>query len=248
LSLASVASAFVMLSTFSGCSSDETQLAPVTDAGGGGKTGTGGRKATGGSTTSTGASSGAGGGGGSATCSVAFGTICDGPEDCPSGQHCCGRYQNGYQEIGCFPSCTALQGDGGFVMGAPLWFELCHETSTCEDTTATCLTSQFLPPTLSRCRPAALTMATGNPPDAALSKNKNEVHCDVNICGADEQCCVRMPLKAYCAPKSAKCGCTEPDAGGGGDGGNQTDASSDGKAPATDGAPTSDASDAATKG
>jgi hypothetical protein len=56
-----------------------------------------------------------------------------------------------------------------------------------------------------------------------------------------------MPLEPYCATKSATCACTEPDAGAGGDGGNQKDASSDGSTPTTDGAPTRDASDAATQ-
>lgn len=253
-SLVSAASAVVMVSMSSGCSSDETPAAVTGDSGTGGKSGTGGRRATGGSTTSTGAASGAGGGGGAATCTAALGTACDGAEDCPSGQHCCGRYQQRYTEIGCFASCTALQGDAGPMMGAPLWFELCHAGDTCEDTTATCLTSSFLPGSLSRCLPSSLMgMAMGSPPDATLGKVKNEVNCGTAVCGASEQCCIRMPLAPYCAPKSATCGCTEPDAGGGGDGGNKdasTDGSTpttDGSTPTTDGAPARDASDAATQ-
>jgi hypothetical protein len=257
-SLVSAASALVMVSMSSGCSSDETQAAAAGDSGTGGKSGgTGGRRATGGSTTGTGAASGAGGGGGAATCTAALGTVCDGAEDCPAGQHCCGRYQQRYTEIGCFPSCQALQGDGGPMMGAPLWFELCHAGDTCEDTTATCLTSSFLPGSLSRCLPSQLMgMASGSPPDATLGKNKNEVNCGSKTCGASEQCCIRMPLEPYCALKSATCACTEPDAGSGGDGGNQTDGSADGAAPdggnQTDGStPTSDGAptrDAATQG
>jgi hypothetical protein len=139
------------------------------------------------------------------------------------------------------------------MMGAPLWFELCHAGDTCEDTTATCLTSSFLPNSLSRCLPSQLMgMAMGSPPNASLGKDKNEVNCGSKVCGASEQCCIRMPLEPYCAPKSATCACTEPDAGAGGDGGNQKDASTDGapttdgSTPTADGAPKGDASDGAT--
>jgi hypothetical protein len=140
------------------------------------------------------------------------------------------------------------------MMGAPLWFELCHAGDTCEDTTATCLTSSFLPGSLSRCLPSQLAgMAMGSPPDATLGKDKNAVNCGTKVCGASEQCCIRMPLEPYCAPKSATCACAEPDAGGGGDGGGQTDGSADGPTPdgskpTTDGASVRDASDAATRG
>jgi hypothetical protein len=130
----------------------------------------------------------------------------------------------GYQQIGCFPSCTALAGDGGFVMGAALWFELCHPTDTCEDSTATCLTSQYLPGSLSRCLPASLAgMAMGNPPDATLKDDKNAVNCGSTVCGADEQCCIRQPLAPYCAPKSATCACTAPEGGTPGAGGHGPD-------------------------
>jgi hypothetical protein len=136
------------------------------------------------------------------------------------------------------------------MMGAPLWFELCHAGDTCEDTTATCLTSSFLPNSLSRCLPQQLVgMAMGSPPNATLGNNKDEVNCGSAVCGASEQCCIRMPLAPYCAPKSATCACTAPDAGAGGDGGNQKDASTDGSTPTTDGStPTTDGSTPTTDG
>jgi hypothetical protein len=232
-----------MVSIFSGCGTD-TQLGPTsTDSGAGGRSGTGGRRATGGSSTSTGGGAGAGGGGG-ATCSVSFGTTCDGIEDCPAGQRCCGRLDPGgqpirYIEIGCMPSCAAPAGDSG-PMGTPDLFEVCHPTDTCENSTATCLTSQYLPAGLNRCLPSGV-MSTGNPPDPTLDNVKNEVNCGSKVCTADEQCCVRMPLEPYCAPRNATCACSgPPDAGTPGDGGRPDGSTT------PDAAPTSDASDGAT--
>jgi hypothetical protein len=91
---------------------------------------------------------------------------------------------------------------------APLVFELCHAGDTCEDSTAQCLTSAYLPTSLNRCLPASLMgMATGNPPDTSLGKDPKSVNCGSAVCGASEQCCLRQPLEPYCAPKGATCTC-----------------------------------------
>jgi hypothetical protein len=225
-----------------GCSSDSTAKGGG-DSGAGGAKSTGGRKSTGGGTSAGGKSGGtasggaggtaAGGLGGATTCTSAVETACDGPEDCPSGQRCCGEYnQGGYDKFGCYASCSAPGGAGGaggaggmaaMTMG-PILFELCHPGDTCEDSTAQCLTSSYLPNSLSRCLPSMLVgVAMGSPPDASLGQGKNQVNCGTDVCGSTQKCCVRQPLGAYCAPKSDTCVCNPkmpeggtPDAASGG--------------------------------
>jgi hypothetical protein len=233
LSTVSIAS-FVLFSAISGCSSDDKKTS--SDAGSGGQTGSGGN---------TGSGGGASGGGtqtgdsGAKACTLAVGTSCDGKEDCPSGQRCCGKYdQTGYTEFGCFASCAALAGDaGGAGFGSgPLWFELCNPKDGCEDTTATCSTSRYLPGSLSRCLPSQIMGATSGTPDATLKHDKDAVNCGKSVCGATEQCCVRQPLEPYCAPKGATCDCAGPAKGpdGGHSGAGGADAGSAGGSPSTD--------------
>lgn len=186
----------------------------------GGKSGgTGGHAGSGGSAgkTAAGGSAGNGGSAGSSMCTVTAGTECDGPEDCPTGQHCCGEYNGSgaYDRFSCMASCTADAGAG--LGGGPLLFELCHGGDTCEDSTAMCLTSPYLPMSLSRCLPAMLVGQTmGAPPDASLGKAAHAVNCGSAVCGSGEECCVRQPLAPYCAPKGTACSCDHvaaPDAG-----------------------------------
>jgi len=239
----------VSVGIFSGCSSDE-EHSSTTDAGAGGQTGTGGHTGSGGGTSASGGGSSSGGGASEAgTCTVAVGTPCDDKEDCPNGQLCCGKYQQGYVEFGCYDSCLALAGDAGGGLGGfggPLWFELCNPKDTCEDTTAQCLTSPYLPSPLTRCLPAQLMgMAMGGTPDATFSHDKNAINCGTSVCGADEECCVRQPLEPYCAPKGAACDCNggAPKA----DGGKPEDASTDAAPEKTDAAADAAARDAATR-
>lgn len=71
---------------------------------------------------------------------------CDGPEDCASGQHCCGRaLEFGGWKLACQSSaCDA----------PPAGDELCHDSSTC--TSGSCVSAYdanySLPRTLSVCR------------------------------------------------------------------------------------------------
>ncbi|MBM4362850.1 MAG: hypothetical protein FJ104_09240 [Deltaproteobacteria bacterium] len=173
---------------------------------GGSGTGTGGSGAgTGGSGTG-GSGTGTGGSGASPLCTVAVAVPCDGSEDCPSGQMCCGQWNDRYVEFGCHDSCAALASDSGQAT----WFQLCHGGDTCEDTAAQCLTSQYLPTSLSRC------YDTGSEPDPTLAKGAGEVNCGGDVCGAGEQCCLRGAAIPYCAPAGAACECTPtapPDAG-----------------------------------
>jgi hypothetical protein len=198
------------------CSSDSAKPGASAEAGAGGKGGTGNRSSLGGRTGSGGGVS-AGGRGtvDAGSCTTAVGVTCDGPEDCPAGQRCCGKYQQQYVEFGCFDSCIAQQGDAQPALGGgALWFDLCHPGDACEDSTAQCLTSAYLPKSLSRCLPASLMgMAMGGPPNATLGKGKDQVNCGTDVCGTGEKCCIRgATLAPYCAPSGATCDCTVPTA------------------------------------
>jgi len=178
---------------------------------GGKHTGTGGRTSTGGST-ANGGNSGTGGTTAGGMCALAVPTECDGPEDCPSGQHCCGEYNMGYDKFSCMPSCLAGAAGAGGAAGAPgmgpILFELCHPGDTCEDSTAMCLTSPYLPGSLSRCLGSMfMAQTSGNPPDKSLGNGAHELNCGSAVCGSDEECCIRQPLAPYCAPKGTKCAC-----------------------------------------
>jgi len=139
---------------------------------------------------------------------MAVAVTCDGAEDCPTGQRCCGKWEQGYVEFGCFASCVEQQGDASPMGGGALFFDLCHPGDTCEVEGAQCLTSpQYLPTSLSRC----YTM--GNPPDATLGKGVRQINCGTDVCGTTEKCCLRGARTPYCAPASATCVCDPPDAG-----------------------------------
>jgi hypothetical protein len=131
---------------------------------------------------------------------------CDGPEDCPSGNHCCGEYTGGgYAQIECLPSCAdaGAGGDGG----GGLWLELCHAGQTCETASDMCLTSMYLPSFLYRC------YTTGMPPPATATAGPG-INCGAATCGAGQLCCLRSPHDPYCAPAGTACSCTGPgDAG-----------------------------------
>lgn len=194
------------LSFLAACSSsDSAKPAASVEAGAetGGKGGASG-KSTGGAKSTAGSTSGGGGTtavDAASTCTAPVDVTCDGPEDCPAGQRCCGQWNQEYQKFGCFDSCIAQQVDAGMA----LWFDLCHPGDTCEDSTATCLTSMYLPSSLSRC------YNTGNPPDPKLAAGKGEINCGADVCGAGEKCCMRgATLTPYCAPSAATCECTKP--------------------------------------
>jgi hypothetical protein len=198
---------------FAACASDNGPAGPDggEDSGTGGKKmGTGGRTSTGGSSGSAakGGTSGGGGAAGSGMCTMAVATECDGAEDCPSGQQCCGEYNGGYDKFSCKPSCAPSDAGAAAGLGMTFLFQLCHAGDTCEDSTAMCLTSPYLPMSFSRCLPAMLQGQTsGNPPDTSLGKGAHEVNCGSAVCGSDEECCIRQPLEPYCAPKGTTCSC-----------------------------------------
>jgi hypothetical protein len=130
-------------------------------------------------------------------CTTVAAIVCDGAEDCPSGQHCCGRFSNSdYVQFGCFDACSNAP-----TNGADQWLELCHAGDTCEGTGNTCKLSQYLPAPLSRC----FSMGTDAP--AGANAEAGKVNCGSNLCGTGEKCCLRKPHDPYCAPASADCEC-----------------------------------------
>jgi len=136
-------------------------------------------------------------------CTVVAALPCDGAEDCPSGQRCCGRLAGlAYVEFGCFESCLGLPDAGAMSF----WRELCHAGDPCESGSS-CLTSQYLLASLARCD------VVGAPPDPGLDRAKGRINCGTNVCGDGEKCCVRSPHPPYCAPKAASCECRPGDGG-----------------------------------
>lgn len=232
-SMVGLASVFAGLVLVGACDADEDNPGPP-DTGTDSSSGSGGRGGRGGSGGSTGATGGAGGSGGSsgaASCMTAVAVTCDGPEDCPTGQRCCGKWQQVYTEFGCFTSCDAKNGDAD-PMTAGLWLELCHPGDTCEVSGYMCATSMYLPGSFSRC------YSDGQMPDAGLGKGAQQINCGTEVCGTGEKCCLRGAREPYCAAASATCECDPPDAGDSG-----SDAAPDSGDASHDAAP--DAHDAA---
>ena len=223
-----------LLASVGACGDDDDEGTPTPDAGAG-RGGGGGRGGSGGSSGRGGGTSDASDAG---SCTVAVATACDGPEDCPTGQRCCGKWDEEYVEFGCYASCIAQTGDSGAGPGGgPLWFDMCHPGDACEDSTAMCLTSPYLPTSFSRC------YDSGDPPNPALGNAANQVNCGTDVCTSGEKCCLRgSTLEPYCAPTSATCACDPPDPGT--DAGDAApDTSQDAAPDSSDAAP--DSSDAA---
>src|SRR5688500_4869837 len=129
-SVIGLASVFAACMSVGACGSDDDPVSPPKQDGGGtsGRGGSGGRGGTGGLSGSGGTTS-----NDASTCTSSVGTACDGPEDCPSGQRCCGKWEQEYTEFGCYPSCDALTGDAmpGPGGGGALWLDLCRPGATC---------------------------------------------------------------------------------------------------------------------
>jgi hypothetical protein len=148
---------------------------------------------------------------------------CDGPEDCPSGQVCCGTLDlavGGYTDVSCQSSCGTAEAGAfdGAVMGTMLMLQLCHADSVCPMGT-TCGTSMFLPPFLYRCN-------TPSTPPPSTAVGDPGVNCGTATCGTGQECCVLgqtgAAAQTYCAPKGTACSCTPP-----ADAGSTADASGD---------------------
>lgn len=161
------------------------------------------------------------------TCTRIFEVTCDGAEDCPGEQICCGQYSSGYRRTFCADSCTALiEQEGGS------WAQFCHPGDTCideGDEGYTCLASaQFLPDDLARCRTSGTPLARPRNTEAGkincgLTEEDENGIIRRQVCGAGEKCCVSYPGEiSQCVPEDDGCPCgtidsTEPDAGVGDD-------------------------------
>jgi len=152
-------------------------------------------------------------------CALAVGAQCDGPEDCPVPQSCCGEFEPlraTYRSIGCRLSCDA-----------PTQFELCHvEQGGCKRSGQTCQRSVIIPyDFITICSNALLPAAANNSQDID----------GVIVCGSDrcvagvEECCLRSQydfanrqlnaLDPYCAPRGSACTCSSMAPGGSDDDG-----------------------------
>src|SRR5262249_46486253 len=150
---------------------------------------------------------------------------CDGPEDCPARDVCCGRASYGvYDAFGCFPSCTvATHGDRG------VWNELCHSPVDCQLPGDACVPSSGLPSNIGRCTPvsapdngadADADAAESGPrplaPEAGPGARDGSapgldegVSCGATRCEPGISCCRRDPGDAYCIPRGRACACED---------------------------------------
>jgi len=146
-------------------------------------------------------------------CVAIIAVNCDGPEDCGSGQQCCGRYNGGsYDKFICATSC-----DDAANAEAGTWSEICHPGQACTNPDYSCAAIQYLPDFLYRCRDTG-TLLCGQPNavmDAcveAVTSGPDEITCGDIKCGAAEKCCIRLtgedaPREPYCAPADSACQC-----------------------------------------
>lgn len=130
-------------------------------------------------------------------CTSIIDVRCDGSEDCPRGQMCCGHWAGDYRDFTCQDDCAALEAQGD------IWSEICHPGQTCADPTYTCqANTNYLPDFLYRCRDS------GTAPGDAGSTRRHEVNCGGAVCGDGEKCCVPAPTgDPYCAPVADDCRC-----------------------------------------
>ena len=173
-----------------------------------------------------------------ATCTSIMAAYCDGPEDCPGDQQCCGQFGGGgYASFTCEDSCVELAQQG------EVWSEICHPGQECDQPLPTdggmpggqmpallpdgglvpyeCrVGTMYLPEFWPRCRD------TGTEPTEAGSTAAGEINCGEDVCGAGQKCCYALEESqmasqgvAHCAPADAPCTCSG--SGGGDDAGSE---------------------------
>jgi hypothetical protein len=152
-------------------------------------------------------------------CSFIVETDCDGPEDCPAGELCCGTLSGAglqYTSMTCRATCA--DADGGIV--------LCHKDTDCpgHDPAGVgtdagpgdiCRRSFVLPEFLLICGGASQFA----PADVAQpSTAPGEINCGRDlVCGSGEKCCVMtswdaatqvvVPAPGLCAAQGETCDC-----------------------------------------
>jgi hypothetical protein len=138
---------------------------------------------------------------------------CDGPEDCPEGDLCCGRLAGStFDRFECRSACDVPAGEGGAYEDAGLeasaqeatWYEICHPGSTCTNPQYQCSKSALLPAFLSRCFTSGAVATTAGSTAAA------EVNCGGAVCTRGEQCCLHPPQDPSCLAQGEPCDCQPP--------------------------------------
>jgi hypothetical protein len=149
-------------------------------------------------------------------CALAVGAECDGREDCPIGQTCCGHYEPvffTYSSIECRSRCD----DSNDI-------EFCHPGQTCMRAGHVCRASLIIPYDFI----GVCALPSSSVPPLKGEAVAGDVACaDASCSAASEQCCLRSrydfnamslsALEPYCAPLEHTCSCdhdpTPPDAG-----------------------------------
>jgi hypothetical protein len=112
-------------------------------------------------------------------CSLLTAVECDGSEDCPEGQICCGTLEGAlaYESIRCQDRCDLA--DGGRI--------LCHENEPCPDPEQVCMRSIVLPSYLGICgTPSAFTPSGFD----SASTAPGEINCGAGVvCPQGMVCC-----------------------------------------------------------
>ncbi|MBN1656311.1 MAG: hypothetical protein JXA30_21255 [Deltaproteobacteria bacterium] len=169
---------------------------------------------------------------GKKTCSLLLGVECDGDEDCPNGEVCCGTYRStqatpGYTSIDCQPTCgfdynfvSDADDDAGMqdlpdVEEMPdMMFKLCHKGEDCSvegsdaGTGEACWSSSVLPPFLAVCLSSSMTF--GEPAsDMTANAVAGEINCGDETCTVgNEKCCLTdFTGDAYCTEIDKECDC-----------------------------------------
>ena len=141
-------------------------------------------------------------------CAVVIDARCDGDEDCPDAQVCCGTLSGAgfhYEALGCAETCDGASGG----------YRICHQNELCEDEALVCRRSSILPAYFAICAAASDLVPTTF---EGTSTAAGEVRCGAElVCGSGQKCCVltgfdaasgaRFDRPGYCAPADAECSC-----------------------------------------
>jgi hypothetical protein len=152
-------------------------------------------------------------------CSLKVGAECDGSEDCPHGQVCCGQFDTTfitYRQIRCETQC-----------GEPN-VEFCHPGDTCQDG-SNCTHSVIVPFDF-----VAVCKTQEQPGSLTGTRVAGEIACGDTTCDShSEQCCLRarvnlvpalpVGLTPYCAPRGTDCDCEDDTKGQPRDAGDDND-------------------------
>ncbi len=128
-------------------------------------------------------------------CTLTFEAPCDGPEDCATGEVCCGRFTGSvYDQFECSSDCDT---------SGTSFFEMCHSDADCTNPLNMCgatTAAGALPDYLFRC-----FSSIDGPPTTTAGPG---VECGGTVCATGEVCCVTDPQPPECVAAGA-CACDE---------------------------------------